>query len=336
MFSGTTIARGMRSFWTDRHWLSRGLSAFAVILVSAGALLFDALTPEMISVGIFYVALVLLGFWFPKRTAVFGLAVLATLLIIVGHWITIADDTTAWRVWLNRALAIGTIWLAAAFVWRIRFLEQELQSKIDLADSLAREINHRVGNHLQLVASLLRRQATESHSEESRRVLELAGSRVRTIGSINRKLSLETSRHGSPLLIDSKSFVTTLVKDVHAALADPESIEITVSAQSAELNSAKAAALGALLVELLNNALKHAFANGMKGRLTVSFAALERQHVLELEDDGIGIDQERDSDGFGTRSVSNLARALGGSITHQPARQSKTRPGSKWRVEIPA
>ena len=332
MFSGATRARGERSHRTRRHWLSRSLSAIAVIAVAAGALVFDALTPEMISVGIFYVALVLLGFWFPKRTAVLGLAVLATLLIIAGHWITIADNTTAWQVWLNRALAIGTIWLTAAFVWRIRVLEQELQLKIDLADSLSREINHRVGNHLQLVASILRLQAAESCDEESRRVLELAGSRVGTIGRINRKLFATTPRQ----LIDSKSFLTALVKDVHAALVDPERIQITVSAQSATLSSTKAAALGALLVELLNNALKHAFASGMKGRLAVSFTALENQHVLELEDDGVGIDRVKDPEGFGTRSVNNLARAMGGSITCQPACQSETRPGTKWRVVIPA
>jgi two-component sensor histidine kinase len=308
----------------------------AVILVSAGALLFDALTPEMISVDIFYVTLVLLGFWFANPKATLALAALATLLIFVGHWITIPGSTPEREVWLNRGLAVCTAWLAALFVWRIRVLEEELQSKIDLANSLSREINHRVGNHLQLVASLLRRQAVESCSEESRRALELAGSRVRTIGSINRKLSLDTSPQTSLRLIDSKSFVTTLVKDVHAALADPERIEITVSAQSAEFNSTKAAALGALLVELLNNALKHAFADGMKGRLAVSFTALANQYVLELEDDGVGIEEGKDSGGFGRRSVSNLAHAMGGSIICQPASQSKTRPGSKWRVEIPA
>jgi two-component sensor histidine kinase len=335
VFIGTARACVERSLRTTRYWLPSSLSATAVILVSTGALLFDALTPEMISVDIFYVTLVLLGFWFANPKATLALAVLATLLIFVGHWITIPDSTPEPDVWLNRGLAIGTAWLAALFVWRIRVLEQELQSKIDLANSLSREINHRVGNHLQLVASLLRRQAVES-SEESRRALELAGSRVRTIGSINRKLSLDATRQTSPRLIDSRFFLTTLVKDVHAALADPESIEITVSAQSTELNSTKAAALGALMVELLNNALKHAFADGMKGRLAVSFTALENRHVLEVEDDGVGIDHENDSDGFGARSVSNLARALGGSITCQPACQSKTRPGSRWRVEIPA
>jgi two-component sensor histidine kinase len=332
MLGETSKARGERSWLRSRHWLSWGLSVVTISLIAAGALMFDALTPEIISVGIFYVALVFLGFWFPEPKATLALGGLATLLTIVGHWITIPDNTPEWQGWLNRALAVATIWLAAAFVWRIRTLENQLQMKIDLTDSLSREINHRVSNHLQLVASILRLSAAESCSEESRRILKLASSRVGTIARINRKLS--TSSPGES--IDSKSFLTALVKDVHAALADPESIQITVSAQSAKLSSTKAAALGALLVELLNNALKHAFPDGAKGKLAVNYTALENQRVLELEDDGVGFDHGKDSDGFGTRSVSNLAHAMGGSITCQPARQSKTRSGTKWRVEIPA
>lgn len=332
MFIRTTRACGERSLRSSRYWLSWRLAPIVVGLVAASALVFDALTPAIISVGIFYVTLVLLGFWFANPMAALPLAALATLLIFVGHLITISDNTLPWQDWLNRSLAAGTVWLAALFVCRIRFLEQELQSKIDLANSLSCEINHRVGNHLQLVASLLRLQTAGNCSEEVRSALDLASSRVSTIGNLNRKLSLNTPS----LMTDSNSFVTALVKDTHAAFADPESIEITVSVESTELNSAKAAALGALLVELLNNALKHAFPNGMKGRLAVSFTALENQYVLELEDDGVGIDHGEDSDGFGSQSVNNLARAMGGSITCQPARQSKTRPGTKWRVEIPA
>lgn len=332
MFFGTIRAPGGHSSRMDRYWLSWRLAPITVGSVAASALVFDALTPGVISVGIFYVALVLLGFWFANSMAALALAALATLLIFVGHWITISDNSLQWEDWLNRSLAVGTVWLAALFVWRIRFLEQELQSKIDLSNSLAREINHRVGNHLQLVASLLRLQATGNCSEEVRRTLELASSRLTTIGKLNRKLSPSTF---SPV-IDSKSFVIALVKDVHAAFADPERIEITVAAEPATLNSMKAAALGALLVELLNNALKHAFPNRMKGRLAVSFTTLENRHVLELEDDGVGIEPGKTSDGFGEQSMNDLARAMGGSITCQPARQSKTRPGTKWRVEIPA
>jgi hypothetical protein len=69
---------------------------------------------------------------------VFALALVATLLIIAGFWVTIPDEAPAWEAWLNRALAIGTVWMTA----------------------------------------VLRLQAASIGNEESRRALELAGSRA--------------------------------------------------------------------------------------------------------------------------------------------------------------
>jgi two-component sensor histidine kinase len=233
---------------------------------------------------------------------------------------------------MNRALAVGTVWMTAIFVWHIRVLEQKLKRQVEVTDSLSREMNHRVGNLLQLVAAFLRLQATHSSNEEARQALELAGSRVGTIGNIQRMLS-----HSAPSnTIDSKAFIATIVKEVRLAVPNPEKVSITVHVDSAELSPTKAIALGALLLEIVNNALKHAFPNGMNGMLNVSFTSSNNRHVLEFEDDGIGIDSTQTSGGFGTQNVKNLARLIGGSITCQPARESETRPGVRWRLEIPA
>jgi hypothetical protein len=178
-----------RSRAVIQHWRSWGGAVAAVALVGAGALMFEAVTPQVISIGIFYVGMVLIGFWFPEPKAALALALLATPLIIVGYWITIPDNTPAGEAWLNRALAIGTVWMTAVFVWHIRVLEQKLQLQVDIANSLSCEMNHRIGNHLQLVASFLRLQAAKSSSEESRHALELAGSRLVVIGNIQRMLS---------------------------------------------------------------------------------------------------------------------------------------------------
>ena len=183
-------------------------AATAVALAGAGALILDAVTPQVISVGIFYVALVLIGFWFPNPKAAPILALLATPLIIFGYWITIPDNTPAWEAWLNRALAIGTVWMVAVFVWHICVVEQKLQAQIELSNSLSREVEHRVGNHLQLVAAFLRLQAANS-SEQTRHALELAGARVMAIGNIQRMLSHSTpsgrltQRSSSPQLSPS-------------------------------------------------------------------------------------------------------------------------------------
>jgi two-component sensor histidine kinase len=315
-----------------QRWPSWGGPAIAVVSVGAGALMFDALTPQIISVGIFYVGLVLIGFWFPNPKAALALALLATLLVIAGYWITIPDNTPAWQAWMNRALAIGTVWVTAVFVWHIRVLEEKLQLQIDIANTLSCEMNHRVGNHLQLVSSFLMLQARNSCNDELRRALELAGSRVMAIGNIQRLLS-----HSTPSrMIDSRAFIMAIIGEVRSALPDSNKVDITAHADSAALTSTRAIALGALLLELINNALKHAFPDGMKGMLAVSFSVSNDKYIAEFKDDGVGIAHGHAPDGFGTKNVADLARLMGGSITCQSACQSNTRPGTMWRLVIPA
>ena len=317
-----------RVLWHGRS----GVRMVTIALVGVGALMFDAVTPQIISVGLLYVGLVLIGFWYPNPRAVIALALIATVLIIAGFWVTIPDAAPAWEAWLNRALAIGTVWMTAVFVWHIRILEQKLQRQVDIAKALSSEMNHRIGNHLQLVASFLRLQAASIGNEESRRALELAGSRVMVIGNIQRMLSHSAGSQG----IDSRGFIFAIIREVRLALPDPDKIGITVRADAAELTSTKAVALGACLLEIINNALKHAFPDGMNGMLSVTFVASNGKFIVECEDDGVGIGQGQTVDGFGTHNVTDLARLMGASITCQPARQSNTRPGTMWRLVIPA
>jgi two-component sensor histidine kinase len=331
VFSGKSGTFSERSRLIQQNWLSCG-PWIAVVLIATSALIFDHVTPQIISVGIFYVGLVLTGFWFSKPKAALALALLATILIIVGFWLTIPDNAPAREALWNRAIVISTVWLVAVFVWHIRSLEQKLQAQIEIANSLSREMEHRIGNHLQLVASFLRLQARSSHNEECCRALELAGSRVMVIGHIQRSLS-----HLTPgQTIDAKPFISALIREVHSAFPDPNRVGITVQADSAELTSNTAMVLGALLLEFTNNSLKHAFREGMKGMLTVNFTASNNQYVLQFEDDGVGIDQGQNPDGFGTQNVTNFVRLMGGSITCQPAHRSNTRPGTLWRLVIPA
>jgi two-component sensor histidine kinase len=315
-----------------QRWPSWGGAAIVALFVVAAALTFDALTPQIISVGTLYAGLVLLGFWFPKPKAALALALLATPLIIAGYWITIPDSIPAWQAWLNRALAIGTVWFTAVFVWHIRVLEGNLQRQMDITKALSREMTHRVGNHLQLVSSFLMHQARSSCNEEVRRALERAGSRVMVIGNIQRLLS-----HSVPSrMIDSREFIMKVVDEVRLALPNSNQVDIVARADSAELTSMRAIAIGALLLELINNALKYAFPEGMKGMLTVNFTVSGNKNIIEFEDDGIGIAHGHTPDGFGTRNVEDLSRLLEGSITCQPACKSDSRPGTKWRLVIPA
>jgi two-component sensor histidine kinase len=318
------------AWWERATFRSTRAALGAVTLIASGALVYDAVTPQILAVSLFYVAIVLTGFWFPKPKSALVLALVATSLIIVGYWVAIRDDAPEWAAWTNRALAIGTVWLTAIFVWHIRVLQQKLQIQIDIANGLSREMSHRVGNSLQLVASFLRLQAARTDSESPRHVLEIAGSRIMVIGQIERLLS----HFGATDTVDSKAFVTALLRDVHSILPNPDQIRIDVQAASCQMSSTTAIALGALLVELINNALKHAFHEGMEGTLAVRFITSNsmNQCVVEVEDDGIGIDQGQTPDGVGMGNVTEFARMVGGSLTCQPARQANPRPGTMWRL----
>jgi PAS domain S-box-containing protein len=114
-----------------RRYLSRAGPFIAVALAVAGGLIFDAVTPEVISVTLFYVSVVIVGYWFPKPEASLALLLLAAPLIIIGHWITIPNQAPDWEAWFNRGLSIGTVSLAAVFVWYIRVLEQKVQASKD-------------------------------------------------------------------------------------------------------------------------------------------------------------------------------------------------------------
>jgi PAS domain S-box-containing protein len=137
--SWTSTERIGRSGTEPQH-VRLGLLTVAVALVGAGGLVFDAMTPRAVTATLFYVGVVIAGFWFPPQKAPLALALVATPLSIIGYWLSAPDPTPAWEAWLNRGVSTCSVWLAALFVWRFRVLEQKLQRQIDIVSGLSAEI----------------------------------------------------------------------------------------------------------------------------------------------------------------------------------------------------
>ena len=72
----------------------------------------DVTLPLGVAGGVPYVALVLLGWWFPKRQAIFFLATVATVLTVIGAALS-PSGGILWIVFLNRAYALFAIWIVA-------------------------------------------------------------------------------------------------------------------------------------------------------------------------------------------------------------------------------
>lgn len=177
---------------------------------------------------------------------------------------------------------------------------------------LIREIHHRVGNSLALVASLLRIHRNNSASGDADTVLKEAEARVLAISKVQTNLYANDQVHSVSL----DGYLAALINDVKGSVED-NGVEVRLDAQPMSMDHDRAIALGLITTELVINSKKHAFPRG-KGIIRVSLkkdeAGLSR---LMVSDDGVGHDASHasNSTGVGSKIIAAMAGKLGAEIT---------------------
>jgi hypothetical protein len=88
----------------------------AITVVFAAAFLaVDLYLPLGVAAGMPYIAVVLLGWWFPRRRDIVVLAALSSALTLAGYALS-PEGGVPWMVLVNRAMALGAIWTVAALL----------------------------------------------------------------------------------------------------------------------------------------------------------------------------------------------------------------------------
>lgn len=213
-----------------------------------------------------------------------------------------------------------------------RALEREKDDLLRQKDLLLQEMNHRINNSLQIIASILLLKAHTVQSEETRRHLQDAHERVMSVASVQEQL------HPTPFgaQIEARSYLTKLCESLAASMIDGQPVSIRVDAGEGSTTSEQAVSMGLITTELTVNALKHAFPDGRKGEVVVCFESTASAWRLAVSDNGVGISRRlRDASvkvGLGTSIVEALTRQLGGRITTSAASPP---PGTTVSVTVP-
>jgi PAS domain S-box-containing protein len=194
---------------------------------------------------------------------------------------------------------------------------------------LLRELQHRVANSLQIIASVLMQSARRVQSEETRTHLYSAHNRVMSIATLQKQLAITSNDD-----VELRPYLKQLCDSIGASMIDDaERISLSSTADESKATANVSVSLGLIVTELVINALKHAFPGPeQSGSVTVDYAAKGEGWSLTVKDDGVGIGEGEGAGtpGLGTGIVDALAKQLGATVT-----TSDNEPGTKGSVEHP-
>jgi two-component sensor histidine kinase len=171
---------------------------------------------------------------------------------------------------------------------------------------LVQEIQHRVANSLQIIASLLLQSARKVQSQETRSHLEAAHNRLLSVAAVQRQLAISGVEE-----VALKPYFAQLCHSLAASMIyDPDLVQLEVASDDCSVNDDTSVSLGLLVTELVINALKHAFPDGRAGKIDVGYRADGRDWTLSVGDNGVGMGDASPAPGLGTSIVQALASHL--------------------------
>ena len=180
---------------------------------------------------------------------------------------------------------------------------------------LLREVNHRVGNSLQIIASLLHLQASSSAQDDVKAALTNAMGRVAAVAQVHRRLY--TSHDLKSVLLNQ--YLDALLEDLRRSAEGNRMSRLTLKAEPIEIDPDRAVAIGIIVNELVMNAVKYAYPDGA-GPIHVVLTSQGDDVLLSIADDGVGLNVKVDprSTGMGQRIVTAMATKLCASVERDP------------------
>ena len=205
-----------------------------------------------------------------------------------------------------------------------------LEEKTRLLDDktvLARELQHRVRNNLQLVHGMLDKQLQNTKDAEGRDGLSAIARRVMTLAQVYEHL-LGT---GMTRTIDFGAYLSALCSSFQSLeyVQHPKIVQ-TCHCETVILDLDTVTAMGLVVSELIANSYAHAFPDGT-GSITVSLSVNPQgdEATIVFADSGVGFTETGDSKRHGLGLMKRLIEQVSGSAT------LRSDHGAEWTLKFP-
>jgi len=311
----TNIFRRLRR---DRPWL--GLAAGATFFAIAAGLrwllgeLSEGFGPMPFGPMLFLPAIMLAGLFGGIRIGL-GFAVVCVLIAWTWFFPPYGTFILGRREIITMSIFVSTVALELYVIRSLNIAIDDLSTARERANTMFRELQHRVANNLQFVASALlhEKRLTEKGSIGAL-ALEAALSRLNLMARVHRRLHDPTAID-LPIEDYLKDLCTDLVK-----ASDRPNIQLAIKAEAPGLDLESLMTLSLIIAEVVTNSLKHAFPNRMNGNISIAITTKNHMRMLIITDDGCGISStfERNKrSGLGQAILKNLASQLDGTLSYE-------------------
>ncbi|KTS76328.1 histidine kinase [Pseudomonas oryzihabitans] len=210
----------------------------------------------------------------------------------------------------------------------------DLNEALQANNRLMQEMQHRIKNHIAIIAGLVWLRSRAAQSDEARQELQGIGARIDALRLVHEQLYVaDTARQ-----LRLRPFVMQLLENLchlHQEHSGPVRLQIAIA--DVDLDPDTAVPLGMILTEFASNSLKYAF-DGQGGSLAVDIeTASEGAWTVRIRDDGKGLPLQapatRPGSGTGMKLIEGLAAQIRGQAQWSRAGQRGTELRLSFKVK---
>lgn len=214
----------------------------------------------------------------------------------------------------------------AARMAELRGANAAKDAALEEKETLTRELQHRIRNHLQFVQQFLQSRAADVTDTTIRRDIEDIAGRVMTLGTIYDQLL----GVGMADKIRLDEYLKSLCHGIEAFNAATSGVKIACRLDKLPLDIDRTTVIGIIANELISNCYEHAFPKG-KGEIRVELHRLKggREACLVVADNGSGFAEDPETTRRGVGLVRRLVEQVRGTATLH------TRGGARWEIRFP-